>query len=266
MKSINTKKKNMNTAILILIGISFLFYASATGITGLTLKTSTAGCDCHSASPSSAVTVTISGPDQLEEGETGDYTVTISGGPASGGGTNIAASTGDLTPGAGLKKVGAELTHTSPKTAVSGVTTFAFQYTAPQTAGSQTLYANGNSVNLNGQNTGDAWNYAANKTVNVIPPTNVDDNGVINSFALEQNYPNPFNPSTNINFTLAEAGKVSLKIYNSVGNEVETLIDNFKNTGSYTVTFNASGLASGVYYYKLVSANFSETKKMLLLK
>ncbi len=87
------------------------------------------------------------------------------------------------------------------------------------------------------------------------------------SFSLSQNYPNPFNPNTNINFAIPKSGNVSLKVYDILGNEVANLLNNEKlNSGSYKVDFNASQLSSGVYYYTLKTENFTDTKKMLLVK
>jgi len=86
------------------------------------------------------------------------------------------------------------------------------------------------------------------------------------SFLLKQNYPNPFNPTTNINFSIPKSGLVSLKVYDMVGKEVATLINEVKNAGNYLVGFNAANLPSGAYFYRLESGSFVETKKMLLIK
>jgi hypothetical protein len=85
-------------------------------------------------------------------------------------------------------------------------------------------------------------------------------------YSLEQNYPNPFNPSTSIQFRIPENSFVSLKIYNVLGKEVSTLMNEEKNAGTYEVNFNASALSSGVYFYKLEAGNFVQTKKMILMK
>jgi len=90
--------------------------------------------------------------------------------------------------------------------------------------------------------------------------------GVSVDYKLEQNYPNPFNPTTVINFTLPNAGNVTLKVYNSIGQEVATLINGYKAASNYQVDFNAAGLTSGVYFYTLSVDNFTQTKKMMLLK
>jgi hypothetical protein len=91
--------------------------------------------------------------------------------------------------------------------------------------------------------------------------------GVVPStYELSQNYPNPFNPSTTIRYSLPVAGKVTLRIFNLLGQVVETLVNQQQNTGSYVVVFNASRLSSGTYFYKLETDQYSVTKKMLLLK
>lgn len=91
-------------------------------------------------------------------------------------------------------------------------------------------------------------------------------NSVPSEYSLSQNYPNPFNPSTRINFSVPQTGSVTLKIYNVLGTEVQTLVSEEKEKGSYEVEFNASGLSSGIYYCKMQSGNFSDTKQMVLLK
>jgi hypothetical protein len=83
---------------------------------------------------------------------------------------------------------------------------------------------------------------------------------------LQQNYPNPFNPSTEISYTIAKAGNVTLKVYNMLGQEVSTLVNGFQAANTYKVNFNASGLSSGAYFYKLSSGNNEMIKKMVLMK
>ena len=85
-------------------------------------------------------------------------------------------------------------------------------------------------------------------------------------YSLEQNYPNPFNPVTNIRFSIPKQGNVKLEIIDILGREVAVLLNDFKTAGFYTVDFNAGELASGTYLYRITSGNFTETKKMLLLK
>jgi hypothetical protein len=90
--------------------------------------------------------------------------------------------------------------------------------------------------------------------------------GLPESYALSQNYPNPFNPTTEINFDLPVASKVSLVIYNVLGQEVESLVDRNMDAGSHTVSWDASNYSSGVYFYRISAENFTETKKMMMLK
>ncbi|MBK9099940.1 MAG: T9SS type A sorting domain-containing protein [bacterium] len=85
------------------------------------------------------------------------------------------------------------------------------------------------------------------------------------TFELAQNYPNPFNPSTNIKYS-TESGNIRLSVYNLVGEEVAVLVNGFSQAGFFEVTFDASNLSTGVYLYKLQSANSVQTKKMMLLK
>ena len=86
------------------------------------------------------------------------------------------------------------------------------------------------------------------------------------NYVLEQNYPNPFNPSTVIKFQLPESGFVTLKIYDMLGREIKTLVNEYKTSGSYSVRFNATGLASGVYLYELQVNNYYAVKKLMLLR
>jgi len=98
--------------------------------------------------------------------------------------------------------------------------------------------------------------------------TNVGDenNSIPTVYRLEQNYPNPFNPTTKIKWQSPSAGYQTLKIYDVLGNEVATLVNEYKNAGSYEVNFDASKVSSGIYFYQLQAGSFIETKKMLLLK
>lgn len=89
---------------------------------------------------------------------------------------------------------------------------------------------------------------------------------IANSFELQQNYPNPFNPSTIIKFAIPKESKVSLKVYNLLGQEISTLLNQELKAGSYEVDFKASNLASGIYFYSIEAGSFSATKKMMLLK
>jgi hypothetical protein len=99
--------------------------------------------------------------------------------------------------------------------------------------------------------------------------TNVDDgkiSGTPTEFILYQNYPNPFNPSTVISYQLAVGSRVTLKVYDILGNEVATLVNEEKPAGSYEVKWSAESLSSGVYFYQLIAGSYLETKKMILLR
>lgn len=85
-------------------------------------------------------------------------------------------------------------------------------------------------------------------------------------FSLKQNYPNPFNPSTTINYSIGEKGVVNLKVYDILGKEVSTLVNETQEAGNYSIKFNASQLPSGIYFYRITSGNYTATKKLLLLK
>ena len=105
-------------------------------------------------------------------------------------------------------------------------------------------------------------------TLNVSPHTAINPKGeqIVNEYELFQNYPNPFNPNTKINFALPKQGLVTLKIYDITGREINTLVNEVKQAGYYTVDFNASHLSSGVYFYKIQSGDYSSVKRMVLIK
>jgi hypothetical protein len=111
----------------------------------------------------------------------------------------------------------------------------------------------------------DVWTYAwigmptFTDIVNDIPV-------VVNTYHLGNNYPNPFNPSTTIEYTIAQSGRVELAVYNSLGQQVRTLVSDHQTAGQHKIEFNANDLASGIYYYKIKSRSFSQVKKMLLIK
>ena len=98
-----------------------------------------------------------------------------------------------------------------------------------------------------------------------VPPTK-DGPGLPSHHALSQNYPNPFNPTTTIRYAVPARSHVTLAVFNALGQKVAELVNAEKQAGSYDVTFNASGLASGVYFYRIQTGSFVQTKKLLLLK
>lgn len=94
---------------------------------------------------------------------------------------------------------------------------------------------------------------------------NIDVNSV-EVFKLDQNFPNPFNPSTKISWQSPISSHQTLKIYDVLGNEIATLVDEFRNAGSHEIDFDATALSGGVYFYQLRSGEFVQTNKMILIK
>jgi hypothetical protein len=99
-------------------------------------------------------------------------------------------------------------------------------------------------------------------------PTDVDEDltALPEQYYLFQNYPNPFNPSTTIKYSVPQSSNVVIKVFDILGNEIETLVNEEKPAGTYEIDFDARNLSSGVYFYKMTGGNYSETKKMLLLR
>jgi hypothetical protein len=90
--------------------------------------------------------------------------------------------------------------------------------------------------------------------------------GAVADYSLAQNYPNPFNPSTKINYAIKEKGNVELKVFDLLGSEIASLVNEEQTPGNYEVFFDASNLSSGVYLYTIKSGSFFQTRKMLLMK
>jgi hypothetical protein len=106
----------------------------------------------------------------------------------------------------------------------------------------------------------------AQNALNKVMNENNEEISAVNNFSLEQNYPNPFNPTTSIKFSVPSAEFVTLKVYDILGNEVSTLVNEQKAPGNYEVRFDAGNLASGVYIYTLKAGNITQTKKLMLMK
>jgi len=96
--------------------------------------------------------------------------------------------------------------------------------------------------------------------------SNLEISPVPTKYELGQNYPNPFNPSTQIQFALPKESRVKLEIYNTLGERITTLADETRQAGYYSERFDAAGLASGLYFYRLQAGEFVDTKRLLLLK
>jgi len=107
-----------------------------------------------------------------------------------------------------------------------------------------------------------------NHMVKVIGASSIEErlSDVPSEFELSQNYPNPFNPSTSFTYSLKQSGDVQISIYDAVGKEVKSIVNGFREAGSYQVTFEAQNFASGIYYYRIITSDFIQTNKMILLK
>ena len=265
------------TTLLITIFTSVIIYAAVkypTGIIGTT-KLNGEGCNCHSTDADSTVSVWITGPDTLQVGQSGTFTIHLTGGPKVKGGYNVAALLGSLMAvDTFSQKIDVELTHKLPRQfPVNDTLSWQFEYTAPSSVGTDTIYSVAQSVNGDEIPTDDdKWNFGDNFLVTIVPPVKVDIEPKLENigFELMQNYPNPFNPSTRIQYRVSSSSNVSLKVYNSLGSEVATLVNEYKSVGIYEVEFSATSvgqqLASGIYYYKLEIENYNQTKKMLLVR
>ena len=137
-----------------------------------------------------------------------------------------------------------------------------------------------NSIPLNGEGSQGVESASGNLTiiaqaVNPCPPASKtvakrmvggNDLNVPNAFALRQNMPNPFNPSTVINYQIPSPGRVELKVFNVLGQGVATIVDELESAGYKSAHFDATGLPSGVYFYRLKTGTFSSIRKMIYLK
>ncbi len=123
------------------------------------------------------------------------------------------------------------------------------------------------SVTTNPLGLGEIFIRGSKKILITQSPTGINDiQAKVNEFKLYQNYPNPFNPSTKIGFRISDFGLVSLKIYDVLGREVTTLVNEEKPAGTFEVTWNAVNVPSGVYFYQLKAGSYTATKKLLLVK
>ena len=242
------------------------------------------GCICHSFDPTPSVNVWIAGPDTVGAGTAAAYTVNVAKSGNIAAGFNVAGYFGSLaladSTGTKLERESStdslELTHTLPRFAAGSDTiTWTFMYKAPFTAGTvDTLFSAGNAVNNDTLPDGDFWNYGENFLVHVTGPTSVDAEPLVDAYRLLQNYPNPFNPYTHIPFSVRGSGGstspttrfVSLKVFDMLGREVVKLVNGELSAGSYAITFDARGLTSGIYFYRLQAGSFSQTKKMIVAK
>jgi uncharacterized protein YaiE (UPF0345 family) len=156
------------------------------------------------------------------------------------------------------------LTHTSAGPADIANVTSSGPYNIPSNSSIDVAFALAADVNLANLRT--AFANARSKYNFILTSVNDNKNPLPYKFELAQNYPNPFNPSTTIKFSVPSESHVTLKIYDMLGREVRTLLNEEKAPGTYSVNFIVGNLPSGVYLYKLTAGNYSEAKKLVLLK
>ena len=279
-------KVNYILAFLFLVFIFAIIHANVSGtdLIGCT-ELNGNGCVCHTVEKDTAVHVWVEGPESLYVGQTGNYKMFMTGGPAEAGGYNVAGRFGEMvlvdTFSFQHPLSMNELTQafSLPFPTPQDTIYWEFGYKALDTSPDwDTIYSCGLSIVWDLiPDSLDRWNFGPKFPLRILSLTNVKDNySNLEGFVLYQNYPNPFNPSTKIKFKIpssikSELSNVSLKVYDLLGNEVATLFNEEKSEGFYEVEFNShSGevrnLASGIYIYQLTVGSFSETKKMLLLQ
>ncbi|MBE0570954.1 MAG: T9SS type A sorting domain-containing protein [Ignavibacteriaceae bacterium] len=245
------------------------------------------GCTCHTVERDTLVNVWVEGPESLYVGQTGYYKMFMAGGPAEAGGYNVAGRIGEMvlvdTFSTQHPMTLNELTQafSLPFPTTQDTIYWEFGYKALNSSPEwDTIYSCGLSLVWDSiPDFRDRWNFGSKFPVKILSVTDADEKSSQPiDFVLYQNYPNPFNPSTNIKYSISDvianperigmkqSQFVSLRIFDIAGNEITTLVKEDKFPGDYEVIFNAVGLPSGIYFYKLETAGFSKTKKMILLK
>ena len=263
----------------IVVSFIALLYALCLGFDSLhsngwgdaTRKAATPGCICHNFELDTTVTVWIVGSDTVTVGSTNNYTIFMKGGPAGSGGYNVACNNGQLFPGDPTSdyptNAPLELSHSSPKSFSNDTVSWAFQYKAPLTLGTDTIYSVGNSTNDNhNPDAGDVWNLGNNFPVAIVLGVDVAPSETPLQYTLMQNYPNPFNPATTISFRLEHQSEIDLSVYNTRGQKLVTLVNGSMLPGLHSLKFEGQHFASGIYFYRLHAGDFIEIKKMLLIK
>lgn len=140
---------------------------------------------------------------------------------------------------------------TTPTPGVTNLTHFDFMHSGMVIYG-YAVSSNGNIIKLA-------------DTLNILTGVN-SNNNFPNKYSLSQNYPNPFNPSTNISFSVPQSSSVKISVFDLLGRELSTPVNEFKQAGNYEITFDAGRLGSGVYYYRMTAGDFTDTKKMIVIK
>jgi hypothetical protein len=276
-------KINYTFAIIFLSFVSVVVIANInnTDLIGCT-ELNGRGCVCHNLERDTTVHVWVEGPETLYVGQTGYYKCFMSGGPAEAGGYNVAGRFGEmvLVDSFSYQNQYAlnELTQAFPLPFSDPQDTiyWDFGYTASDSsADCDTIYSCGLSIVWDSiPDFNDQWNFGPKFPIRIFRLTNVQENLLHpEEFVLYQNFPNPFNPSTKIKYTIpaslnpSKGGTlVQLKVYDILGKELAVLVNEEKQTGDYEIDFDGSNLSSGVYFYRLNAGQFSDAKKLLLLK
>jgi hypothetical protein len=265
--------------LLISIYISLILIASENSINDPELIGCTelngSGCVCHSLDSDPNVNVWIEGPESLYVGQMGLYRMYLAGGPAEAGGYNVAGRFGvmELVDTFSYRNPLAlnELTQafTLPFPTTEDTIYWAFGYLASDSSNVDTIYSCGLSLVWDSiPDFRDRWNFGPKFPLTILSATGTKSyySSLPSKYSLSQNFPNPFNPSTSIQYAISSRQFVELKIYDVLGNEVSTLVNEQKPAGNYEVEFLADGLGSGIYYYSLKARFYTATKKMILLK
>jgi hypothetical protein len=264
------------------VSIAVIANVNETNLIGCT-ELNGMGCVCHTTERDTIVNVWVEGPDSLLVGQTGYYKMFMTGGPAEAGGYNVAGRFGEMvlvdTFSFQHPLSMNELTQafSLPFPTTQDTIYWVFGYKAISSSSEwDTIYSCGLSLVWDSiPDFHDRWNFGPKFPVKILSITDADENtNQPEVFVLYQNYPNPFNPSTRIKYivpiVIASKAKqstlVTLIVYDALGKEVTTLVDEEKSFGEYDVRFDASGLPSGIYFYRLEAGSFTVTKKMLLLK
>jgi Secretion system C-terminal sorting domain len=238
------------------------------------------GCVCHTVERDTAVNIWVEGPESLYVGQTGYYKMFMAGGPAEAGGYNVAGRFGEMvlvdTFSSQHPLSMNELTQafSLPFPTTQDTIYWAFGYKAFETSpGWDTIYSCGLSLVWDSiPDFRDRWNFGPKFPVKILTITDADESSnQPEEFGLFQNYPNPFNPVTSIQYAISSRQFVTLKVYDLPGREVATLVNEELEAGIYKVEFNVAQVSrpeitSGIYFYRLEAGNYTETKKMLLLK
>jgi len=239
-------------------------FADSSGRTGRTAT----GCSCHG-SVNAGVSVTIAGPQTVEPLSTHDYTVSVSGGPAtSTGGFDLKVSGGTLTAGANNRVSGSDVTHINRNSR-----SWTFSWTAPAATGTQNFVAVGLGCDGTGGTGGDAWNFyggVANTAFEISVADPLDVVGTPGRTWLAPPAPNPCQRGAQLEFSLETPGVVRLEVIDPSGRRVATLVNGTLPAGRHAMRWdrhrdNGTRAVAGLYFVRLVKASEVHTTRLLVL-